>query len=97
MGYLSVAQMADDSDLLSRVTACAAVEGEAQPALWTQRHKWAIAAQPGWGDAWQYAIDTGVVDIGKSSTVITDAAILSAVQAINSIRPPSDTAMMYDQ
>ena len=41
-----------------------------------------FAAQPGWDSAWQYAIDTDVVDIGGDPAVITDGMILSAVTVI---------------
>lgn len=81
--------MAHDEDLLNRVTACVAVEGARDPELWVQQHKWSVAAQPGWGDAWDYATNSGKTDIGKDPAVITDSMILSAVQAIDSIRPRS--------
>ena len=87
MTYMSVSLITQDPDLLARVTACAALEGDRDPELWTQRYKWAIAAQPGWGDAWQYAVDSNVSNIGRDPAVITDGMILSAVQAINNIRP----------
>lgn len=88
MTYWTVALMSEDADLLARVTACVAIEGERDPELWTQRYKWAIAAQPGWGDAWEYAINIGhdPSTIGKDPAVITDLQILSAVQSINSIK-----------
>lgn len=89
MTYWTVALMSKDADLLNRVTACVAIEGERDPELWTQKNKWAVAGQPGWGDAWEYALNIGhdPATIGKDVAVITDLQILSAVQAINSIRP----------
>ena len=89
MTYWTVALMSKDDDLLNRVTACVAMEGERDPELWTQKNKWAMAAQPGWGDAWEYALNIGhdPATIGKDPAVITDGMVLSAVQAINSIRP----------
>lgn len=89
MSFYSVSQMAVDADLLARITACVAIEGERDPELWTQRNKWAVAGQPGWGDSWEYALNVGhdPATIGKDPSVITDQAILSAVQAINSIQP----------
>lgn len=83
MTYWTVALMSQDADLLARVTACVAIEGERDPELWTQKHKWTVVGQPGWGAAWESALAGQVVDIGKSPAVITDQAILSAVQAIN--------------
>ena len=89
MTYWTVALMSKDADLLDRVTACVAIEGERDPELWTQKHKWAVAGQPGWGDSWEYALNVGhdPTTIGQDPSVITDQAILSAVQAINSIQP----------
>lgn len=89
MTYLAVARMAADDDLLARVTACVAREGDRDPELWTQRNKWAIAAQPSWDEAWDYAtnLDPARTDIGRDPAVITDGQILSAVQSIDEIRP----------
>lgn len=87
MSYLAVSLITKDEDLLARVTACAAIEGDAAPELWTQQNKWAIAAQPLWGDAWEYAVNSGVTDIGTDPGVITDGMILSAVQSLNNIKP----------
>lgn len=89
MTYLAMAKMAADDALLSRVTACVAREGERDPELWTQIHKWAIVAQPGWDEAWDYATNHGNPTPGDAPDVITDGAILSAVQSINNIRPRS--------
>lgn len=88
MSFLSVAQMVADPVLLSRITGCVALENERDPELWTQRNKWGMAAQPGWGDAWEYAINSNkpLADLGADPAVITDGMILSGVQAINNIR-----------
>lgn len=85
--YLSVARMAIDSDLLARITGCAAIEGESNPEVWTRRNRWAMAAQPGWAAAWDYGIASDEVDdetLGSNPGVISDAMILSAVQSIRS-------------
>lgn len=87
MSFLSVAQMVADPALLSRITGCVALENERDPELWTQRNKWAVAAQPGWADAWDYAVAMNKTDIGEDPAVITDGMILSGVQAVNNIRP----------
>jgi hypothetical protein len=41
-----------------------------------------MAAQPGFGDAYAYALANGNPAPGKDDTVITDEQILSAVQSI---------------
>jgi hypothetical protein len=81
MSYNHIADMAGDQHLLNRVIACAAEQGQTNPVEWGQRRIWHIAAQPGWADAWNYAEQTQVEQPGKDESVITDAAILSAVQA----------------
>lgn len=89
MSFLAIAQMTKDPDLIARVTGCVALENEEQPELWTQRNKWALAAQPGWGAAWDYAIAGNKTEIGKDPGVITDGMILAGVQAVNNIKPRS--------
>ena len=84
MSYNDIATMAKDGDLRERIAACAAEEGirEPHPTQWADRNQWALAASPGWGDAYGYALNTNVERPGKSESVITDAMILSAVQIL---------------
>ena len=82
MSYAQVADMAADKDLLARLAACAAVEGHPTPAYWVQQNVWHLVASPGWGDAYTYAVTTGVARPGRDEAVITDAAILAAVQPL---------------
>jgi hypothetical protein len=77
MAYLDVSHLVADADFNARVAACYAtetlnVDGATDPASWAAVHAWEIAAQPGFGDA--YA--------GGGSEAISDAQILTAVQAI---------------
>jgi hypothetical protein len=80
--YADIAALANDVDFLGRVTACAATEGDPDPETWTWGHRWEMAGQPGFGDAYASAIAGGVERPGKDPAVITDPQILSAVQSI---------------
>jgi hypothetical protein len=81
MAYFDIAQMSADLDLTSRVAACAAQENIPDPRGWAADNMLTIAASPGWGDAWASAIAGGNESPGRDAAVITDAQILSAVQA----------------
>lgn len=83
MAYFDIALLANDWDFLNRVTACVATEANApaDPQGWATDHRWQIAAAPGFGDAYAYAILSGVNQPGKDASVITDGMILGAVQA----------------
>jgi hypothetical protein len=85
MSLSAVAEIASSVSLRERIIACAAQEGEPDPVQWARDHVWAIAASPGWDDNWDYAKASSTPntnpDIGGRDDVITDAAILSAVQA----------------
>lgn len=83
MSYWDVSIMAGDSDLTARETACAATENvAADPAQWVYDHRWQLAGQPGWSDAWASAVASGNERPGRDEAVITDGQILAAVQAV---------------
>ncbi len=90
MTYSSLAALAQDSDFHNRVAACAAEQetqaaadlGGKHPTLWADQNIWQVSASPGFSAAYQYALDVGVVRPGADPSVITDAQILSAVQAL---------------
>lgn len=82
MSYSTLAQLATDTDFLNRVTACAATQGIRQADKWAEDNRWALAAQPGFDNAYAYAVATDHVEPGKDVAVISDADILSAVQAL---------------
>lgn len=86
--YNTINAIVGSQSLFDRVAAAAAAEGEPEPVMWASAHKWQIAGQPGWADAWQFAKDTGTIndnpDIGQRDDVINDQQILAAVQAIRS-------------
>lgn len=86
MSYNSIAEMAQSDSLIRRITACAAKENKPNPTIWAREQAWPLAASPGWAEAWDYVKGTMTVndnhDIGERDDVITDAMILSAVQAV---------------
>lgn len=80
MAYADIADMTDDFELFRRLTACAVGEGKTQ--TWVYESKYLICTSPGWDSAYAYARDTGNPNPGRDGAVITDAMILSAIQAI---------------
>ena len=82
MSYKTQAQLAQDESFKLRVAACAAKEGIPGPLAWADQFLWALSATPGFDEAYAYAIGTGVTDPGANEAVITDAAILAAVQPL---------------
>ena len=85
MSYSAQAKLSQDQAFVLRVGACAAVElpdAENQdPVSWAFSHIWAIAAAPGFADAYESALAGNVENPGDDPSVISDAQILSAVQA----------------
>ena len=91
MSYSTQARLAQDTDLLERVAACAATQNIHPPVSWAYDRQWQLSAQPGWDAAYAYAIAANVEFPGAQGTVITDAMILSGVQAIvNAEATPSE-------
>ena len=91
MAYIDVATLTTDNDFRSRTTACYVTENPSDnaPVSWTNDHIWQMASSPGFGDAYAYALLSGVQYPGRDPSVISDPMILSAVQAIRSqIEPP---------
>lgn len=82
MSYNTVTSMASDQSLLNRCIAAAAEEGQVNPVEWTQNRIWHLCSQPGWDDAWAYAIAAGNESPGDDEAVITDGMILAAVQGL---------------
>lgn len=82
MSYSTLAQLAKDTDFLDRVTACAATQGLTQADKWAADNRWRMAAQPGFDESYEYAVNLEVTDPGKEPSVIADKQILAAVQSI---------------
>jgi hypothetical protein len=104
MAFYDVALLKQDTDFLNRVAACYAQEtplGEGDnPDVWASQHNWDIASAPGFGDAYASALaqDPPNPNPGSDPGVITDAMILSAVQAIMAgSAPPAADAAQADE
>src|SRR5262245_22860724 len=86
MSYSAQALLSQDGDFINRVSACAAVETDKSqyPKRWAEENIWWIAAAPGFADQYEYALNSQPPNPrpGDDPAVITDAQILSAVQAL---------------
>jgi hypothetical protein len=83
MVYYDVSLLARDPDFQSRIAACYSTETMVQdPESWASLHQWMVASQPGFGEAYTYAINSGNPNPGRDPAVITDGQILAAVQMI---------------
>lgn len=83
MTYSDIATITESPSLRRRLTAAAAQEHKTPPyESWVAQNIWAIAASPGWADAWASAVAGGVTDPGANESVITDGMILAVVQPI---------------
>lgn len=81
--YLAIAAIANDKHMQERVRACYAQQTETLDpthTVWQTRYDWASA--PGWGASWESALANGIEEPGKDPAVISDAQILSQVQAM---------------
>jgi hypothetical protein len=89
--YSDIADMTNSVSLTNRVAAAAAGEGQADPWNWATSNAWAVAASPGWSEAWAYARDQATLDdnpdTGARPGVINDEMILAAVQDILAPQP----------
>lgn len=95
MSYSSQAQLSNDSDFMARISAAAAIEVPKthQPQQWAKDHVWWVAAAPGFAAAYESALAGAVERPGNDPSVISDAQILSAVQAlIAEETPPEEPA-----
>lgn len=93
MSYLDQSVIASNNAMRERVAQCATGEGQPDADQWTLDNRREWAAAPGWDEAWRYATDTHpepdppdptvpYYDPGADESVITDAMILSQVQAM---------------
>lgn len=87
---MTQATIAVDPDMMTRVAQCAAEQGAADdgfdPDFWAQGWRRVWSAAPGWDDAWESALASGNQRPGADAAVITDAQILSQVQAMKPFR-----------
>lgn len=89
MSYGSIVDMARSASLLGRMTAAAAKERILNPEQWVTVNAWNLAASPSWDAKWDSAevglTVNGNPDLGARTDVISDADILSAVQALKPV------------
>ena len=85
MSYNTIVAMAESQSLIARVAACAAEQGNSNPRGWTGTNMLALVAGagPGLQATWEASVDdeNANPDTGRRTDVVTDAMILSAVQA----------------
>jgi hypothetical protein len=93
VSYLDQSAIASNVAMTERVAQAATEEGQPEADTWTRDNRRVWASAPGWDDAWASALAshpppvppeqfTGVYDPGEDEAVITDAMILSQVQAM---------------
>jgi hypothetical protein len=80
MSYHSGWSLAQDQDFMNRVGFCAEVEGLGFD--WGIENRMKIAASPGFAEAYESAVINEVPNPGRDQAVISDAQILSGVQAV---------------
>lgn len=91
MSYLTQNEISESPAMRNRVAAAVAGEGfTPDPDSWTFNFRRTWAAAPGWDAAWEsYRVgNPGVADPGANESVITDAMILSQVQAMAPVVTP---------
>lgn len=93
MSYIDTADMVEDWPLRRRIIACAASLGVDDPDLWVEQGIWGICARPEVVAAWASAKAGNVQNPGADPAVITDAAILAAVQARHDATGPDALAV----
>lgn len=93
--YLAIADIAADQYMNARMRACVTQQAfqevipldvEEAP-VWVAQNAYVWAASPSWGEKWKYSLDSHTgedppYEPGKDDAVITDADILSTVQAL---------------
>jgi len=91
--YLTIGTIANDGYMQERMRAAATQQAHAgsvpsieDPLTWVVDNRYLWASSPTWAEKWDYATNTHPDDPnylpGRDSSVITDADILSTVQAL---------------
>lgn len=79
MSYYDGYLLGTDQDFTNRIGFAAETEGLGFQ--WGIDHRMSIAAAPGFSDAYASALAGGVPNPGRDQAVISDAQLLSAIQA----------------
>jgi hypothetical protein len=85
MSFATQSLIAQDQDFINRCNSCAAVEVPAtvnpNPLTWVYENIWQLSTSPGFDAAYESALAAGIARPGWEASVISDAQILSAIQA----------------
>lgn len=82
MTYNDIADMIESGSLIRRIQACAWKENVLDPGIWVNDNIGRIVARSDWEADWASAVAAGNPNPGADPSVVTDGAILSAVQAL---------------
>lgn len=98
MSYLARAKMIEDTQLLQRMAACAALEGVVKPEQWVFDNRWELCIGEGWDvpymiawnlyENWDGETQPAPLHPGMDETVITDSMILAAVRLLTTSSEP---------
>lgn len=79
MSFLTLSQMVRDSDLIERITACAATLKHPAPETVARPHMWEFVTAPGWAEKFAAAASQ---KRGADENAVTDAMILAEVERV---------------
>lgn len=79
MSFIVQAELSADTHLMTRVAACAATEGVADPLSWVWDNAWRLSARPNWVAKYKASKESGVDIPGWDEDAITDDDIRAAV------------------
>ncbi len=79
MSYRTLAEMQRDSDLIERITACAATLEHPTPESFARPIMWGFVTSPGWAE--KYAASNNPKR-GADENAVTDAMILAEVEKV---------------
>ena len=87
MTYNDIADMTESGSLIRRIRACAWQENAPDPGVWVNANIGRLVAHADWEADWAYTVAAKNPDPGADPSVITDQAILTAVQAMLAPQP----------
>lgn len=79
MSYRTLSEMQRDSDLIERITACAATLEHPTPESFARPIMWGFVTSPGWADKYASSDKT---KRGADENAVTDAMILAEVEKV---------------
>lgn len=79
MSYRTLSEMQRDSDLIERITACAATLKHPTPDSFARPNMWGFVTSPGWAEKYTASNNP---KRGADENAVTDAMILAEVEKI---------------